>query len=91
MWFIAHPTKMMRDTSGKVPCQRVTTLVVVPRSFARLRYYCVYRPDLSNSTLQRYIVGNADTRAGKQGDTVLNYDPITSSYAQELKVYTMSS
>jgi twinkle protein len=84
MWFIAHPTKMMRDTSGKVPVPKGYDISGSASFFSKADLgITVHRPDPSNSTLAEIHCWKCRySWVGKQGDTVLNYDPITSSYDQ---------
>tara|TARA_B100000902_G_scaffold180425_1_gene173411 strand:+ start:5762 stop:7513 length:1752 start_codon:yes stop_codon:yes gene_type:complete len=84
MWFIAHPTKMMRDTSGKVPVPKGYDISGSASFFSKADLgVTVHRPDPSNSTLAEIHCWKCRYAwVGKQGDTVLNYDPLTSSYAQ---------
>ena len=60
VWLVAHPTKMMRDSSGKVP---------PPMAY-----------DISGSA---HFFSKTDCRyswVGKQGQTILSYDGLTSTY-----------
>jgi len=84
MFFIAHPTKMMRDTSGKVPVPKGYDISGSASFFSKADLgITVHRPNPDKSTVAEIHCWKCRySWVGKQGDTTLDYDPITSAYKE---------
>lgn len=82
LWFVAHPTKMMRDQSGSVPAPKGYDISGSAAWFAKADVgLTVHRPDPSNSPLSQIIIWKCRfSWAGKQGETELSFDVPTSTY-----------
>jgi len=82
LWFVAHPTKMMRDSNGEVPAPKGYDISGSAAWFAKADVgLTVHRPDPVHSALSKIIVWKCRfSWAGKQGDTELSFDSPTSTY-----------
>ena len=82
LWFVAHPTKMMRDATGVVPAPKGYDISGSAAWFAKADVgLTVHRPDPANSPLSQIIVWKCRfSWVGKQGETELQFDVPSSSY-----------
>ncbi len=82
LWFVAHPTKMMRDSNGDIPAPKGYDISGSAAWFAKADVgLTVHRPDPVHSAISKIIVWKCRfSWAGKQGDTELSFDSPTSTY-----------
>ena len=82
LWFVAHPTKMMRDHTGKVPAPKGYDISGSAAWFAKADVgLTVHRPNPSGSRVSEVHVWKCRfSWIGKQGDTNLEFDVPTSTY-----------
>ena len=82
VWLIAHPTKMMRDNSGKVPAPMAYDISGSAHFFSKTDCgLTVHRPDPANSNITEIHCWKCRySWVGKQGQTILSYDSLTSTY-----------
>lgn len=86
LWFVAHPTKMMRDQSGKVPPPKGYDISGSAAWFAKADIgLTVHRPDpVGSMTSEIHIWKSRFSWVGKQGQTELDFDVTTSTYKQHV-------
>lgn len=86
LWFVAHPTKMMRGTDGKVPPPKGYDISGSAAWFAKADVgLTVHRPDPSHSiTSEIHIWKCRFSWVGKQGETELDFDVPTSTYRKHV-------
>lgn len=84
IWFVAHPTKMMRDKDGKVPAPKGYDISGSAAWFAKADVgMTVHRPDPVNSmTSEIHIWKCRFSWVGKQGVAELDFDLVTSTYKE---------
>ena len=84
LWFIAHPTKMLRDSSGNVPVPKGYDISGSASWFSKADVgLTVHRPNPSESNVTEIHSWKCRySWVGKQGDTSLNYNAVTSSYSE---------
>lgn len=82
LWFVAHPTKMMRDSSGKVPPPKGYDISGSAAWFAKADCgLTVHRPNPSGSMMSEIHIWKCRfSWVGKQGETELLFDVPTSTY-----------
>jgi twinkle protein len=82
LWFVAHPTKMMRDQTGKVPAPKGYDISGSAAWFAKADVgLTVHRPDPANSIASEIHIWKCRfSWVGKQGHTELDFDVPTSTY-----------
>jgi twinkle protein len=82
IWFVAHPTKMMRDAKGKVPSPTGYDISGSAAWFAKADIgITVHRPEPAKSVLSQVICWKCRfSWIGKQGQTDLIFNKITSCY-----------
>ena len=99
LWFVAHPTKMMRGADGKIPVPKGYDISGSAAWFAKADVgMSVHRPDPVASSLSEVHVWKCRfSWVGKQGAADLYFNPLTSRYTQfeedpfaELTTYTES-
>jgi len=86
LWFVAHPTKMMRDQSGKVPAPKGYDISGSAAWFAKADVgLTVHRPDPAHSRVSEIHIWKCRfSWVGKQGDTELEFDVPTSTYRKHI-------
>jgi twinkle protein len=86
LWFVAHPTKMLRDQSGKVPAPRGYDISGSAAWFAKADVgLTVHRPDPSHSRVSEIHIWKCRfSWVGKQGETELEFDVPTSTYRKHI-------
>ena len=84
VWLIAHPTKMMRDNSGKVPPPKGYDISGSSHLFSKTdNGITIHRPDPSNSNITEFHCWKCRySWVGKQGEAILVYDAPTSTYGE---------
>ena len=84
LWFVAHPTKMMRGQDGKVPAPKGYDISGSAAWFAKADVgLSVHRPDPINSSISEVHVWKCRfSWVGKQGMAELYFNPITSRYSE---------
>ena len=84
LWFVAHPTKMMRGQDGKVPAPKGYDISGSAAWFAKADVgLSVHRPDPINSSVSEVHVWKCRfSWVGKQGVSELYFNPITSRYSE---------
>ena len=84
LWFVAHPTKMMRGQDGKVPAPRGYDISGSAAWFAKADVgLTVHRPDAIKSQVSEVHIWKCRfSWVGKQGVTELFFNPITSRYSE---------
>jgi len=84
LWFVAHPTKMMRDANGKVPAPKGYDISGSAAWFAKADIgMSVHRPDPVNSDLSEVHIWKCRfSWVGKQGVAELFFNPVTSKYSE---------
>ena len=82
VWLVAHPTKMMRDSSGKVPPPMAYDISGSAHFFSKTDCgLTIHRPDPANSNITEVHCWKCRySWVGKQGQTILSYDGLTSTY-----------
>lgn len=82
LWFVAHPTKMMRDASGTVPAPKGYDISGSAAWFAKADCgVTVHRPDPVGSMISEVHVWKVRfSWVGKQGVAELEFDTVTSTY-----------
>lgn len=82
LWFVAHPTKMMRGTDGKVPAPKGYDISGSAAWFAKADVgLTVHRPNPSGSPMSEIHIWKCRfSWVGKQGETELEFDVPTSTY-----------
>lgn len=82
LWFVAHPTKMMRDASGDIPAPKGYDISGSAAWFAKADVgLTVHRPDPAYSPISEIHIWKCRfSWAGKQGKTELSFDNPTSTY-----------
>lgn len=81
LWFVAHPTKMLRGADGKVPVPKGYDISGSAAWFAKADIgLTVHRPDPKRSESEVHIWKCRFSWVGKQGDTKIYFDPVTSTY-----------
>tara|TARA_B100000035_G_scaffold306507_1_gene308635 strand:+ start:1069 stop:2853 length:1785 start_codon:yes stop_codon:yes gene_type:complete len=82
IWFVAHPTKMMRDANGVVPAPKGYDISGSAAWFAKADVgLTVHRPDPAYSPLSEIHIWKCRfSWTGKQGKTELSFDSPTSTY-----------
>jgi twinkle protein len=83
LWFVAHPTKMMRGTDGKVPPPKGYDISGSAAWFAKADIgLSVHRPDpIANAISEVHIWKCRFSWVGKQGVADLFFNPVTSRYS----------
>ena len=86
LWFVAHPTKMMRDQSGKVPAPKGYDISGSAAWFAKADIgLTVHRPDPANSISSEIHIWKCRfSWVGKQGQAELDFDVPTSTYKRHI-------
>ena len=86
LWFVAHPTKMMRGTDGKVPAPRGYDISGSAAWFAKADVgMTVHRPNPSSSIISEIHIWKCRfSWVGKQGETELEFDVPTSTYRKHV-------
>ena len=84
LWFVAHPTKMLRGADGKVPVPKGYDISGSAAWFAKADVgLSVHRPDPIASSLSEIHVWKCRfSWVGKQGVADLYFNPLTSRYAE---------
>ena len=84
IWFVAHPTKMMRDAKGKVPSPTGYDISGSAAWFAKADIgLTVHRPNPETSVVSDIIVWKCRfSWIGKQGRAPLVFNRTTSCYAE---------
>ncbi len=84
IWFVAHPTKMMRDKNGDIPPPKGYDISGSAAWFAKADVgLTVHRPDPVNTmTSQIHIWKRRFSWVGKQGVAELDFDTVTSTYKE---------
>tara|TARA_R100000406_G_C3098302_1_gene121278 strand:- start:7 stop:549 length:543 start_codon:yes stop_codon:yes gene_type:complete len=84
LWFVAHPTKMMRGQDGKVPAPKGYDISGSAAWFAKADVgLSVHRPDPIKSSISEVHVWKCRfSWVGKQGMAELYFNPITSRYSE---------
>jgi len=87
LWFVAHPTKMMRGADGKVPVPKGYDISGSAAWFAKADLgMSVHRPDPINSSVSEVHIWKCRfSWVGKQGVAELFFDPITSRYNENIQ------
>jgi len=87
LWFVAHPTKMMRDSNGKVPPPKGYDISGSAAWFAKADIgMSVHRPDPVNSSMSEIHIWKCRfSWVGKQGVAELYFNPTTSKYTEGIK------
>ena len=82
LWFVAHPTKMMRDANGDIPAPKGYDISGSAAWFAKADVgLTVHRPDPAYSDISKIMVWKCRfSWVGKQGETELRFDAPTSTY-----------
>ena len=82
LWFVAHPTKMMRDANGDIPAPKGYDISGSAAWFAKADVgLTVHRPDPAYSPISEIHIWKCRfSWAGKQGKTELSFDSPTSTY-----------
>ena len=82
LWFVAHPTKMMRDANGDIPAPKGYDISGSAAWFAKADVgLTVHRPDPAYSPISEVHIWKCRfSWAGKQGKTELSFDSPTSTY-----------
>jgi len=90
LWLIAHPTKMMRDSSGNIPVPKGNDISGSAHFFSKTDVgLTVHRPNPSGSNLAEIHCWKCRySWVGKQGETTLNYNSVTTSYKPRLQKVT---
>ena len=82
LWFVAHPTKMMRDADGKVPPPKGYDISGSAAWFAKADVgLTVHRPQPEGTESEVHIWKCRFSWVGQQGKTSLFFDPVTSTYS----------
>jgi twinkle protein len=86
LWFVAHPTKMMRGADGKVPAPKGYDISGSAAWFAKADVgLTVHRPNPSNSPVSEiHIWKSRFSWVGKQGETELEFSVPTSTYKKHI-------
>lgn len=86
IWFVAHPTKMMRGPDGKVPAPKGYDISGSAAWFAKADIgMTVHRPDpIASITSEIHIWKCRFAWVGKQGKTELDFDPVSSTYRKHV-------
>ena len=86
LWFVAHPTKMMRGTDGKVPAPKGYDISGSAAWFAKADIgLTVHRPDPANSISSEIHIWKCRfSWVGKQGQAELDFDVPTSTYKRHI-------
>jgi len=89
LWFVAHPTKMMRGMDGNVPVPKGYDISGSAAWFAKADVgLSVHRPDPAMSPISEIHIWKCRfSWIGKQGQTDLEFDVPTSSYRQPAASY----
>lgn len=84
LWFVAHPTKMLRGADGKVPPPKGYDISGSAAWFAKADCgMTVHRPDPINSNLSEVHIWKCRfSWVGKQGVADVFYNMVSSSYTQ---------
>ena len=82
IWFVAHPTKMLRDNNGKVPPPKGYDISGSSNFFSKADCgLTVHREDPINSVISQIIIWKCRFAwVGKVGQTDLRFDKVTSTY-----------
>ena len=90
LWLIAHPTKMMRDSSGNIPVPKGNDISGSAHFFSKTDVgLTVHRPNPSGSNVAEIHCWKCRySWVGKQGETTLNYNSVTTSYKPRLQKVT---
>jgi twinkle protein len=81
LWFVAHPTKMLRGQDGKVPVPKGYDISGSAAWFAKADVgLSVHRPEPETSGSEIHIWKCRFSWVGKQGHTELFFDRTTSTY-----------
>ena len=82
LWFVAHPTKMMRDANGDIPAPKGYDISGSAAWFAKADVgLTVHRPDPAYSPISEIHIWKCRfSWTGKQGKTELSFDSPTSTY-----------
>jgi twinkle protein len=81
LWFVAHPTKMLRGQDGKVPVPKGYDISGSAAWFAKADVgLSVHRPEPETSGSEIHIWKCRFSWVGKQGQTELFFDRTTSTY-----------
>ena len=84
LWFVAHPTKMMRDANGNVPAPKGYDISGSAAWFAKADVgLTVHRPDPECNESEVHIWKCRFSWVGQQGKTSLYFNPVTSTYTAE--------
>ena len=87
LWFVAHPTKMMRDANGKVPAPKGYDISGSAAWFAKADIgLSVHRPDPVKSAVSEVHIWKCRfSWIGKQGVAELFFNPVTSRYSEAVQ------
>ena len=82
IWFVAHPTKMLRDNNGKVPPPKGYDISGSSNFFSKADCgLTVHREDPINSIISQIIIWKCRFAwVGKVGQTDLRFNKVTSTY-----------
>ena len=85
LWFVAHPTKMLRGQDGKVPAPKGYDISGSAAWFAKADIgLSVHRPDPVGSSLSEVHIWKCRfSWVGKQGVADLFFNQVTSTYSEE--------
>jgi|TARA_A100001015_G_C15036920_1_gene736926 twinkle protein len=84
IWFVAHPTKMMRGQDGKIPVPKGYDISGSAAWFAKADCgLSVHRPDPTAVASEIHIWKCRFSWIGKQGMATLNFDKTTSRYLMQ--------
>ena len=84
LWFVAHPTKMIRDAQGNIPAPKGYDISGSASWFSKADVgLSVHRPNPSESNISEIHCWKCRySWVGRQGETSLNYNAVTSSYSE---------
>lgn len=84
LWFVAHPTKMLRDAKGNIPAPKGYDISGSAAWFAKADMgISVHRPDPVMSSISEIHVWKCRfSWVGKQGVANLHFHPVTSTYTE---------
>tara|TARA_R100000963_G_C4645051_1_gene109172 strand:- start:2220 stop:4034 length:1815 start_codon:yes stop_codon:yes gene_type:complete len=93
IWFVCHPTKMVRDNNGKIPPPKGYDISGSANFFSKADLgLTVHREDPINSLMSQIIIWKCRFMwVGRIGQTNLRYDKITSCYYDDDGVDPMLS
>ena len=82
IWFVAHPTKMMRRDDGSIPPPKGYDISGSASWFAKADIgMTVHRPNPSGSSISQIMIWKCRfSWVGSIGDCALSFDKVTSRY-----------